>query len=93
MFRIEVSSSQLRREDTLYLGAFGNMGNININDLISDSENLQELNEQKSRQIVGGRGTSQKTKTIGIPVEEFPPGEGGCPACLSGYDPRFDETA
>jgi hypothetical protein len=89
MFLFEVCLSVFRKEDTLYLGAFVNMGNIKIDDLMSDNENLQELDEQKSRQISGG---STKTKTISLPVDHYPPGDGGCPACLSGYDPRFDET-
>jgi hypothetical protein len=85
--------SLFKRENTLYLGAFVNMSNIDINDLINDNESLQELDERKSHQIIGGSGTSKKTKTIGITIDQFPPGDGGCPACLSGYDPRYNETA
>jgi hypothetical protein len=90
MFHFEVCLSVFRREDTLYLGAFVNMSNIKIDDLMSDYENLQELDEQKSLQISGGKTTS---KTISIPIDWYPPGDGGCPACISGYDPRYDETA
>jgi hypothetical protein len=92
MFHFEVCLSVFKREDTLYLGALMNMSNININDLMSDNQNLQELDEQKSQEISGGGSTSKETKTIGIRVDQFPPGDGGCPACISGYDPRYDQT-
>jgi hypothetical protein len=93
MFHFEVYLSVFRREDTLYLGAFVNMSNIEINDLISDNENLQELDERKSQEIRGGSSTSKESKTIGIPIDHFPPGDGGCLACFSACDPRYDEIA
>lgn len=93
MFPFEVYLSLFRREDTLYLGAFVNMSNININDLMSDNEDLQELDERKSQKIRGGGSTSKETKTIGIRVDQYPPGDGGCLACFSACDPRYDETA
>lgn len=69
------------------------MNNIDINDLMSDNENLHELDEQEIQKIRGGSSESKETKTIGISVDQYPPGDGGCLACFSACDPRYDETA
>jgi hypothetical protein len=59
-----------------------------INDLTSDQDkSFEELDEQASQEIIGGADLTTK---IRLPNNQFPVGGAGCPACLSGLDPRYN---
>jgi bacteriocin-like protein len=67
------------------------MNDLNFSNLSSNgTQEFKELSERELQEIQGG---ASNEKTISLPVKPFTPkGGGGCPACLSGYDPRYDRA-
>lgn len=67
------------------------MSDININNLIvEEAKDFKELDDRELHETKGGKSAS---KSIHLPYNQFPPGGAGCPACISGLDPRYNSIS
>ncbi|MGL5805779.1 MAG: hypothetical protein ACRC2R_08770 [Xenococcaceae cyanobacterium] len=75
------------------------MSDINIDNLVNDElQNFRKLDDlpqgvRSHRELEKIQGGESAPKSIRLPIDKFPPGGGGCLACLSGCHPIGKELA